>query len=188
MGEALSFATPATGLVTLTLLTGSLILGIATANRLSRPNWPRFALAALHRNISLLSVLFLGLHVFTAIMGPHAEVRLLDVFVPFMADDHPLSLGLGTVALNLLLASVVVGMLRARLSLRLWRVVHWAAYASWPAGLIHGVAIGDSGLSWVIGFKVSCVAAVVLGLLWRRLSRYRGTPTQTGRRLVTHGR
>ncbi|MDQ2706489.1 MAG: ferric reductase-like transmembrane domain-containing protein [Actinomycetota bacterium] len=193
MDQSLSFATRATGLVTLMLLTGNLVLGIATAGRASRPSWPRFALAALHRNISLLAVLFLGVHVSTSIIDPGAGVRWLDALVPFLSDDRPLWLGLGTVALDLLLAAIATSMLRTRLSFRMWRGVHWAAYASWPAALIHGAVFGDedNGLSWVIGLYISCIVAVALALLWRRRStRYPSTrypPTPAHRRAAMHG-
>ncbi len=196
MDQALATATRATGLVTFLLLTGALVGGITTAGRVSGPGWPRFALAALHRNVSLLAVLFLAVHVSASILDSHTRVRWFDVLVPFLSNDHPLLLGLGTVALDLLLAATATSMLRTRLSLRLWRGVHWAAYASWPVALLHGVLIGSADIRrvWVLGLYVGCVAAVSLALLWRfRTARNPDAlaeqPTNASRvRPVTHGR
>ena len=53
-GPGLWYATRATGLVTLLLLTASVLLGILTAGRFSTQRWPRFLSQGLHRNISLL--------------------------------------------------------------------------------------------------------------------------------------
>ena len=50
--------------------------------------------------------------------------------------------GLGTVAFDLLLALVVTSLLRERIGYRVWRAVHWAAYAAWPIALVHGLGTG----------------------------------------------
>ncbi|WP_244190658.1 ferric reductase [Streptomyces caeruleatus] len=84
------------------------------------------------------------------------------VLVPFVSDYQPRWLGLGTVALDLMLAVLVTSLLRERLGHRAWRAVHWLAYASWPLALIHGVGIGtDTGTDWMTWLTVACVAAVV---------------------------
>lgn len=64
----------ATGLVALLLLTATVVLGITSAGRLATPRWPRFVIAAIHRNLSLLSVVFLGVHIATAVIDPYAGI------------------------------------------------------------------------------------------------------------------
>ena len=78
---------------------------------------PRFALAALHRNLSLLAVVFLAVHVVTTLADSYAPIALKDVFVPFLSSYRPLWLGLGAVACDLLLALIVTSLLRVRLGL-----------------------------------------------------------------------
>ena len=70
-----------TGVTSLLLLTGVVVLGILTSRKTSLPTLPRFATMTLHRSISLLAVLFLGIHVITAVADPYAQVRLLDTVV-----------------------------------------------------------------------------------------------------------
>ena len=53
-GPGLWYATRATGLVTLLLLTASVLLGMLTAGRFAGASWPRFLTLGLHRNLSLL--------------------------------------------------------------------------------------------------------------------------------------
>ena len=62
-----------TGIVSVVLLTAVMALGIATTNRWAPPSTPRFVTAALHRSISLLSVVFVGIHVVTAVVDPYAS-------------------------------------------------------------------------------------------------------------------
>ena len=187
MDLALWFASRATGLVALPLLTLSLVLGIVAAGRAASARWPRFTLAALHRNISLLCLVFLAVHVSTAIVDPYAGIGWLDAVVPFVSVYHPFWLGLGAVALDLVLALLVTSLLRTRISLRLWRAVHWAGYACWPIALVHGLGIGgkDAGLGWVISLNVTCALVVVAAVL----ARLRGGshPDSAARRAATLG-
>lgn len=95
MGQALWFTSRGTGLVSLLLLTATVGLGAAHAARWGSTRWPRFTVAALHRNLSLLAVVFLAAHVATAVIDPYAGIRWLDAVLPFGSTYHPFWLGLG---------------------------------------------------------------------------------------------
>jgi hypothetical protein len=183
-GKALWFATRGTGVVALLLLTGSLVLGVLFSARSRPPGLPRFVVATLHRNLSLLAVAFVTAHVVTAVADHFAPIGFRDGLVPFLSPYRPLWLGLGTVAFDLLLALVVTSLFRARLGIRLWRAVHWLAYASWPVALLHSLGTGsDARFGWMglIGFG-SCVAVVLAIAL--RLAR---SSRPVGRRLAAGG-
>ena len=57
---ALWYATRASGLMALILLTLTMVLGITTTTRARARNWPGFAQQEMHRRISMLAVVFLG--------------------------------------------------------------------------------------------------------------------------------
>jgi len=158
-----------TGAVTLVLLTATVVLGIAGTLRW-RPaaGLPRFLVDGLHRNLSLLVVVLLAAHVLTALLDPFAHLRVLDAVVPLASSYRPLWLGLGALALDLLIALVVTSLLRARLGLRAWRAVHWAAYACWPVALLHGIGTGtDASATWLQAVTAICVAAVAVAVVTR---------------------
>ena len=171
------YASRAAGLVSLVLLTATLLLGIAGTTRAATRRWPRFAVAALHRNLSLLAVAFVGLHIATAVLDGYVRIRWLDVVVPFLSAYAPFWLGLGAVAVDLLLAVAVTSLLRVRIGLRTWRVVHLSAYACWPLAVVHGLGVGgaDSTTGWVLVLTLGCIAAVGIGLV-RRLRTWSGAP------------
>ena len=73
----------ATGIVSLLLLTLVVALGIATSLRARLPGLPRGATVGLHRSASLLAVVFLAVHVLTAVIDPDAAVGLVSLVVPF---------------------------------------------------------------------------------------------------------
>lgn len=162
------YLTRGTGLVALVLLTATVVLGVLTSSRWHSPTWPRFVSLGLHRNLSLLTVAFLALHILTAELDTFAPVGWLAVVVPFGSVYRPLWLGLGTVAFDLLLALVVTSLMRTRLGFRTWRAVHWLAYLSWPVALVHGLGTGtDARLGWVQLLDVLCVLAVLGAVVWR---------------------
>jgi DMSO/TMAO reductase YedYZ heme-binding membrane subunit len=167
-GPGLWYATRAAGLVTLLLLTASVLLGVITAGRYASDRWPRFLTVGLHRNLSLLVLVFLALHVGTTLLDSFVSIPVSAVFVPFISSYKTYWLGLGAIALDLLLALAITSLLRARLGHRTWRRVHWLAYACWPIGLAHGLGIGtDRTTTWVFVLTVGCAAAVAAAATWR---------------------
>lgn len=164
------FATRATGLIALVLLTGTVVLGIVTSVRFASPAWPRFVTVSLHRNLSLLTITFTGLHVLTTITDPFASISAVSVVVPFTSGYRRIWLGFGAVAFDLLLAVLVTSLLRTRIAPRAWRAVHWAGYACWPVALVHGLGTGTDGAArWVLAITAVCALAVVSGGVWLSL-------------------
>jgi hypothetical protein len=162
------YLTRGTGVVALLLLTAGLVLGVMgpTAFRTSR--LPRFVVSGLHRNVTLLALAFVVVHVVTTILDGYTPIGVRDAFVPFVASYRPVWLGLGAVAFDLLLALIVTSLLRNRLGLRAWRAVHWLAYASWPVALLHSLGTGsDARAAWLVLLASACTIAIVVAALWR---------------------
>jgi len=162
------YLTRGSGVVTLVLLTLSVCLGVLTSVRWRSPRLPRFVVAGLHRNVALLAVAFLAVHVVTSVADSYAHVRLRDAVIPFASSYRPIWLGLGTLACDLLIAVIVTSLLRARIGHRLWRLTHWLAYGSWPLALVHSLGTGsDARYGWMAVLGFASIAAVSLSLLVR---------------------
>jgi Ferric reductase like transmembrane component len=162
------YATRATGVVALVLLTVSVVLGIAGTTRFVAPGLPRVVTAGLHRNVSLLVLCLVAVHVLTTVLDSYTRIGLASAIVPFSSPYRRVWLGLGAVAFDLLIAVTLTSLLRDRLSYRIWRALHWLSYACWPVALWHGLGTGtDSRLSWLLGLDAVCVAAVMAAAWWR---------------------
>ncbi|MFI5046651.1 MAG: ferric reductase-like transmembrane domain-containing protein [Acidimicrobiia bacterium] len=162
------YVSRATGIVSLLLLTGSVLLGILTSVRWASDRWPRFTTTLLHRNLSLLAVVFLALHVGTVIIDGFAPIGWRDAFIPFASPYRSFWLGLGTIAFDLVLTLVITSLLRNRIGPRLWRGIHWLAYACWPVALVHGMGTGtDTSTPLLLAVDAACIIAVLLALWWR---------------------
>jgi Ferric reductase like transmembrane component len=165
------YTTRSTGVVSLVLLTASVALGVIDVQRWSSPGWPRFVLDSLHRTVSLLAVVFVGLHILTAALDSFAPISPVDAVLPFVGSYRPFWLGLGAVAFDLLLAVAVTSLIRQRLGHRAWRATHWLAYASWPTALLHGLGTGsDVKSSWSLALTAICVVAVAVAVSVRALA------------------
>lgn len=168
------YLTRSTGAVALVLLSGAVVLGGLDVLRVSTPRWPRFMVDALHRNVSLLAIVFLLLHVLTSVIDSFASISLTDVIVPFVGSYRPFWLGLGAVSFDLLLAVTVTSLLRQRVGFRAWRAVHWLTYASWPVALLHTLGTGsDVKSAWLLILSLACMAAVLVTVLLRAIEAWR---------------
>jgi Ferric reductase like transmembrane component len=177
------FATRSTGLAALVLLTASMVLGILTSSRYARPNLPRFVTMGLHRNVSLLVLVFLALHIVTTVVDSFAPISWTDALLPFAGTYRPFWLGLGALSFDLLIALTVTSLLRGRLGYRTWRWVHWASYACWPIAVMHGLGTGtDNKLPLFLVVTAGCVGSVVVAL-WYRLAT--GWPEHRGVRVTS---
>jgi methionine sulfoxide reductase heme-binding subunit len=166
------YATRATGVVALVLLTLTVVLGLLTAGRVGSRSWPSFVPADLHKRISVLAVVFLIIHVLTAVTDTYVHVGWASVVLPFGSGYEALWTGLGTAGVDLLIAVMVSSALRQRISARSWRAVHWLAYGSWPLAMAHAIGEGTDGFTlWMDAVAGACAGGVTVALVWRIVNR-----------------
>jgi methionine sulfoxide reductase heme-binding subunit len=171
------YASRATGVVALLLLTAVLVLGLVVTRQGRIPGLPRFAVTSLHRNLSLLAVAFIAVHVLTAVLDTYVSMPLASALVPFTSVYERFWLGLGAVSLDLILAMIATSLIRGRLNRRLWRAVHLLAYLSWPVALGHGIGAGqDLRHGWLLALAVGCAAVVGGAVAWRLAAAARQVP------------
>jgi methionine sulfoxide reductase heme-binding subunit len=176
------YLTRSSGAVALLLLTFAVALGVLDVRRWHRPQWPRFLVDSLHRSASLLAMVFLVIHILTAVLDSYAPISLADALIPFAGSYRPFWLGLGAVAFDLLLAVTITSLLRQRVGYHGWRAIHWLAYASWPVALLHGFGTGsDANQGWLLIGSLACLAVVLAAALGRVVS---GWPENRRRRLA----
>jgi len=158
------------GAVSMIMLSGVVVLGVLSTMRVQGAGWPRFLTTGLHRNLALLTLIFLALHIVTAVVDPFTHLGWLTAVVPFSSYYRTFWLGLGTIAFELLIAIVVTSLLRGLIGQVAWRAIHWLAYASWPIAIVHGFGTGTDVLSaWFMVLAVLCIGAVVIAVVFRLL-------------------
>jgi sulfoxide reductase heme-binding subunit YedZ len=162
------YLTRASGIVSLVLLTVTMLLGVATTNRVRARNWPGYAQQELHRRISMIALVMVGLHVLTSVLDTFVDISWSAVVVPFTSSYARVWVGVGAIGLDLMVAVLVSSLLRSRLRPGTWRALHWLAYLCWPVALAHTFGMGtDSGEAWVVALASACILSVAAALVWR---------------------
>jgi sulfoxide reductase heme-binding subunit YedZ len=162
----------ASGFVAFGLLTLTLALGVANVARWERGRCTRAVAALVHRNASLLAVVFLAVHIATAVSDKYVSIPALSTVIPGVSGYDPLWVGLGAVSVDVMVALVVTSLLRERLGRRIWQAVHWSAYLAWPAALAHSIGTGsgsgvDTGHLWSTAIYVTAGVAVAAAVVVR---------------------
>src|SRR5207302_2435189 len=172
--SVLWYTTRGAGAVTLILLSSVVVLGILSTLRVQSPSWPRFLTSGLHRNLALMTLVFLALHIVTAVVDPFTNLGWSAALIPFSSSYRTLWLGLGVISFELLLAIVATSLVRGFLGHRVWRAIHWLTYATWPVGVVHGIGTGtDTWSAWMLVITAASVAAVGVSIVLRLTSRSR---------------
>lgn len=163
-GPLLWFLNRGSGLVLLVLLTLTVVLGVLAMGGRPGQGVPRFVTQRLHRNLGLVSVVAVVVHIATAVLDTFVDIRWWHAVVPWGSAYEPLWVGLGTAAVDVILVVVLSSLLRTRLSHRTWRVVHLGAWLAWGFAIAHTIGIGTDlkELSaWAVVPSVACACAVL---------------------------
>jgi methionine sulfoxide reductase heme-binding subunit len=166
------YTTRGAGAVSLILFSAVVVLGVLSSLRFETTSWPRFLTTGLHRNLSLMALVFLALHIVTALVDPFTHLGWLAAVVPFSSYYRTLWLGLGVIAVELMIAIAVTSLVRGVIGHGAWRAIHLLAYASWPIAVVHSFGTGTDNLSaWMLVIDVVCILAVAGAVVARLLAR-----------------
>ena len=166
------------GFAAYVLLTTAVSAGLVLRNRWQTARWPRLITNELHGFLSLLALIFIAVHIVAVLVDPFTRFGLVEVLAPFASHYRPVWMGLGVVALYLLLAVWVSSQLRAHIGFRTWRTIHLLSYGVYGAATVHGLGTGsDTRTVWASALYAASVL-VVGGLAGRRLL----VPTSRGQR------
>jgi hypothetical protein len=148
------------------LLTASVAIGLAlTLHYGQSPRWPRIINSEMHNYITLLSLIFTGVHILAVWLDPFTRFGLAEVFVPFVSHYRPLWMALGIVALYLGLAIGLSTWLRPLIGYAWWRRLHVLTLVSYLLVTAHGIATGSDTRTWW-GVLLYAGSAGLIALLW----------------------
>jgi DMSO/TMAO reductase YedYZ heme-binding membrane subunit len=160
------------GVFALVGLTASVGAGLLATDRIFMTPGHRVMAQAVHRAVSFAALAFLVIHIVTEILAQ--RVHVIDAFIPFLSPYRTFYIGLGTIASDLILLVVVTSILRKRYAARgrawRWRAIHYASYAAFVLGVLHGLLGGREAkpyVDWSYGFAI---AATALALVVRFLA------------------
>ncbi len=165
------YAARAGGMLAFVLLTASVVAGLMLSSRDRLQYWPRFALEDVHRFLGLLAGSFIVLHGGALLLDSYLPFTLGSLLIPGTAPYRPLSVALGIVGAELLVALGIANRYRKQLGHMFWKRTHYLNFAVWALALVHGLAAGtDTATPWAVAVYVVS-ASLVVGLTVRRVLR-----------------
>ncbi len=155
MNHVLWYASRATGVIAIILMTGIIVLGLMVKAGSSDPERSTLIMG-IHRNLSMGMSVFIVIHVVTAIAETYVDIGWISALMPFSSGYSPRLIGLGTLAFDAFLAVLITSIMRERLDEARWRLIHWFSYALWGFALIHGYGLGTANEPLLRGVTVLC--------------------------------
>lgn len=148
------------GLIVTILLSAVIALGILSSADMGSRRWSRFLTTGLHRRIAYLTCAVLGIHIAAVVLDNYVDLNVVDALVPFTAEYARFAVGLGAIAVDLLIVLILSSVLRAHLPFTMWQMIHVSAYVIWPLAILHGLLAGTD--DWLT-LGVSLVGALAVG-------------------------
>ncbi len=160
------YLTRASAVIAWSLMVISVFWGILLATRILKPRDNPSWLLDLHRWLSGLSIVFVGLHMFSLYMDSYAHFSISDLFIPFHSQYTKVaSLGawpvaIGVICTYILLAVQGTSLMMRRLPRKYWKAIH---YSSYLLVLVISFHAGWSGTD-VSSFAYRAIAILLIGL------------------------
>ncbi len=137
------------GFVALTILWVSMAMGLTITNKLAR-RWPGTPAAfAVHQYVSLLGLAFAVYHALV-LMGDHfTDFSLPRLAAPFSIAYQRFWVGLGQTGFYIWVIVILSFYARKYIGQKAWRLIHFANFAVYAMGWLHGVFTGwDAQQTW----------------------------------------
>jgi predicted ferric reductase len=153
------FVARASGMVAWALITLALVWGVLLATRVLKPHDKPGWLLDLHRWLGTLAVGFLAVHLAALVADNYVTFTLLDLAVPFGSSYQRFAVGLGVLAMYMVVVVQLTSVYMRKIPKRWWRAIHLWSYVAVLLTSWHAVLAGTD-----ISRGMYAVAAVLLSI------------------------
>lgn len=162
------YVTRAAGLLGYLLIWLSTFWGLAVSSKIFDPWLERLFTFDFHEHLSLLSLGFVVLHVAVLMLDQFQPFSIFQVLFPFISAYRPLWVGIGIIAFYLSLLVTVTFYMRAKISQKTFRVIHYLSLLAYLGATLHGLFAGTDSPLMVVGFMYlfTFLATVFLCVYW----------------------
>jgi methionine sulfoxide reductase heme-binding subunit len=161
----------ASGIVALSLISLSVLMGLAMATKVLRGPGIKRTVMRLHEHTALIAIAAIALHGVALLGDKWLKPGWRGLAVPFAISYKPMFTGIGIIAGYL---AVLLGpsfYLRKRIGARRWRRLHRATVAVWLLGVVHTLGAGsDAAKLWLQYIVLAPVVPIVYLLVVRFLA------------------
>ena len=162
------FITRSAGILAYLLLWLSMVWGLAIPSKILGSHLNGDSTFDFHQFLSLLSLGFLGLHVFILTADRYLPFTLAQILVPFISPYRPVWVGFGTLVMYLLGLVTVTFYLRQKIGTKAFRYIHFTSLLAYLGSVAHAFMAGtDSSLLVIqLMYAVTLLVVVFLTVYW----------------------
>ncbi|THF79903.1 ferric reductase-like transmembrane domain-containing protein [Cohnella fermenti] len=160
--------TRAAGLTAYVLLFVSTAAGLLMSGKLSGRKSQAIILAV-HQWAGWFGFLFGAMHGAVLLFDDYVGYSAAELLIPFAASDHRWLTGLGTLSLYVSVVLIASSDAMKKLGRKLWRTIHFLAFAGYGMALLHGALLGTDAGSNAIGGMYAVTGMTVAALLAYRI-------------------
>ncbi len=157
------------GLAAYLLLWLSTVWGLVLSTRVTANLIAAPLAYGLHEFLSILAIVFAGLHALVLLGDTYIQFNLVHLIVPFTAPYEPFWTGLGTMTFYLSTALTGSFYLRKLIGQKTWRALHYLTFATFLMALAHGLMAGTDSPLAVLKLVYLGTGFSVLFLVYYRL-------------------
>lgn len=171
----------ASGILAFILLSGGVVFGLVISSRAFIKIVPGSLAYEMHRFVAWLALATVVLHFSSFFFDDFLRLRVVEALVPFvLSRDLETTLGFdvgitsafGIIAFYLIIILILTSEFRAKISLKVWRRIHYVSFLAYILFVLHGFLSGtDSNEWWMKAIYSASVSSVTLLVLIRILSR-----------------
>jgi methionine sulfoxide reductase heme-binding subunit len=158
------------GLGSYAALAVALVTGIALRTAVLGWIGSNRVLRSLHEYTTVLWIPLAGVHLVALVLDSTARIGVLDLVVPFRAVYGTFSIGLGAIAVDLLVVVTATALLKRRIKPVPWIWLHRLAYAAFAMIFFHAVLTGTDFSDPVVSAITWATAAMLLALGLARIA------------------
>lgn len=164
----------ATGLAAFALVSAAIVAGLLVRTRSPVAGLRGAALVDVHRHLSLLALLAMGVHGGALLFDRAIHPGVLQLVVPGMLSYRPVATGIGVAAGELALLIHISFRLRGRIGVTTWRRMQFLTYAVFAGGLAHAILSGTDAAALPVRMLYAGATAAALALTgWRAVTARR---------------
>jgi predicted ferric reductase len=162
------------GLASYAALAVALVTGIALRTAVLDWLGSNRALRSLHEYTTVLWIPLAVLHLAALLLDKTSRIGLIDLVLPFHSTYGTLAIGLGTLAVDVLVVVTVTAYLKRRMPSELWKWLHRLSYVAFALIFLHaalsGTDFSDPIVSAITWSTAATLAALALArAFWGRL-------------------
>jgi sulfoxide reductase heme-binding subunit YedZ len=148
------------GFLSYGLLWISVLWGIVLRNGWALTRMRHGTLYGIHQTVTLVALTLGVVHAVAQLATPGGTIRVIDQVVPFVNPVDPIGIGLGVIALELMIAIALSVLVQRLLGYHRWRRMHMLGYLAYVLLTLHLLISGSETTS--IFVRIPIVLSMVL--------------------------